>query len=113
MLKAGLGEVAEQREAALAHLGHEVLHRLEQQLHQVGGLDERLDVRSEALGQTGEEVQRHDHKVLVRRVHLLRVLLVGLPRGQGGGGSVRDKMVRSKYEHGVNFKPHKSLLNHS
>ena len=78
MLEAGLREISQQCEAALTHFRHEVLHRLEQQLHQVGGLDERLDVGSESLRQAREQVQRHDHEVLVRGVHLLRVLLVRL-----------------------------------
>ena len=74
--EAGLGEVAQQGEGGLSHLGHGVLDALEQKLHDVGGRHHAVDVGVQALRQPGEQVQSHDHKVLVRLVELVGLLRV-------------------------------------
>lgn len=78
MLEAGFGEVSQQGEGALSHLRRRILHTLVQQLHHVRADYQVLYVVVESLRQSGEQVQRHYHEVLVRRIKLLRVLHVGL-----------------------------------
>ena len=74
--EAGLGEVPQQGEGGLSHLGHGVLDALEQKLHDVGGRHHAVNVGVQAFCQTGEQVQSHDHKVLVRLVELVGLLRV-------------------------------------
>ena len=52
------------------------LDALVQQVHDVTAGHESVDVTIEALGEAGEQVQGHDHEVLVRHVHLVGALRV-------------------------------------
>ena len=74
---ASLGEVAQQSEAGLPDLRHCVLHTLVQQVHDVTAGHQPLYVAVQPLGQPRQEVQGHDHEVLVGRVQLVGVLAVG------------------------------------
>lgn len=106
MLEAGLGQVPEQGERTLTHLGHFVLHGsrgggkvsaavssdrqraarrrrpyLHALVHQgedVAAGDQLLDGAAQAFGQAAEEIQGHDHEIFVRGFVLVRLRLVKL-----------------------------------
>lgn len=50
------------------------LDTLVEEVHDVAAGHQPLDVAVQPLGQAGQQVQRHDHEVLVRLVHVLGVL---------------------------------------
>ena len=114
VLEAGLGEVAEEGERRLAHLGHGVLHALEQQLHDVGRLDQLFDLRAQALRQARQQVQRHDHEVLVGRLELLRMLHAASSSSSSSSSStishnnhsiaIRQQQQQRTNFHGQNYK---------
>ena len=83
VLEAGLGQIAEEGERALADLGDRIARALIEQREYVAGGDERRNERAEALGQAGEQVERDHHEVLVGQVdryhataHILLLLLL-------------------------------------
>lgn len=63
------------------------LHALKEQCHDVAAGYQLLHMPAQALSQAAEQVQRHDHEVLVRGLVLLRVL--GVHLGTEGGRQVR------------------------
>lgn len=54
------------------------LHALEEEGHDVAASHQSLDMTSEALGQAAQEIQSHDHEVLIRSLILLWVLVIHL-----------------------------------
>ena len=58
-----------ERRALLTHLD-----ALIQKMHDVAAGHESVNVTIKTLRQAGEQVQGHDHEVLVRHVHLFRAL---------------------------------------
>lgn len=69
------------------------LHALEEQRHYVAASHQLLHVAAKTLGQTTQQVQGHDHEVLVGGLILLGVLVVhlwgrrGEARSPHGGGA--------------------------
>lgn len=59
------------------------LHALEEELQDIAAGHQALDVVLQSLRQPAQQVQRHDHEVLVWGVVLVRLVNVGLrKRGQ-------------------------------
>lgn len=56
------------------------LHALEEEFEDVGLCDEPLDVVLEPFSKSTQQVERHDHEVLVRWIVLVRSLQVCLPQ---------------------------------
>ena len=85
VLEACLCEVPQESEGALAHLRHGVLHALEEEAEDVGLRHQLLDVALQPFRQPRQQVQGHDHELLVRGHELLGVGQSDLEGGGGGG----------------------------
>lgn len=54
------------------------LHALEKKCHDVAASNQSLNMASKALSQATQEIQSHNHKVLIRSLILLWVLVIHL-----------------------------------